>query len=150
MAHSFTKLWVHAVWSTKNRQPFIDDEIEARIHRVIADEFSAAKCNLRIINGMPDHVHCFFQMDGTHSPSSIIRQVKGGSSHIINQSDWIGVKFAWQTGYSAFSVSESRYWQVFNYIKNQKAHHGVKTYHHEIVSLLKAHKIETNLEEVVE
>jgi REP element-mobilizing transposase RayT len=146
MSHSFTKLWVHAVWSTKSRQPFIDDEIEARIHRVITDEFASAKCNLKIVNGMPDHVHCLFQLDGAQSPSSIIRQVKGGSSHTINQSDWMGVKFSWQTGYSAFSVSESMYWQVFNYIKNQKTHHRSKSSHYEIIALLKAHGIEANLE----
>jgi REP element-mobilizing transposase RayT len=64
MGHSFTKVWIHAVWSTKNRQPFIDTEVEARIYRVIADEFASAKCDLRIINGMPDHVHCLFQLDG--------------------------------------------------------------------------------------
>jgi putative transposase len=150
MGHSFTKVWIHAVWSTKNRQPFIDAEIEARIYQVIADEFASAKCDLRIINGMPDHVHCLFQLDGMHSPSSIIRQVKGGSSHLINQSDWIGAKFSWQTGYSAFSVSESMYWKVYNYIKNQKAHHHNKSSNNEIVSLLKAHRVEADFEKLSE
>lgn len=148
MSHSFTKIWIHAVWATKNRQPFIDDGIEARVHAAIADEFKVAKCNLRIVNGMSDHVHCLFQMDASQSPSAVIRQVKGGSSHTINQSDWIGVKFSWQTGYSAFSVSESAYWPVFNYIKNQKAHHRGKSSYNEIVGLLKAHGISEAVDEI--
>jgi hypothetical protein len=76
--------------------------------------------------------------------------VKGGSSHTINQSDWMGIKFSWQTGYSAFSVSESMYWQVFNYIKNQKIHHRSRSSHNEIALLLKAHGIEANIEETAD
>jgi REP element-mobilizing transposase RayT len=150
MGHSYTKLWIHAVWSTKNRQPFIEYDLEARIYRIMIDEFKSANCDLKIVNGMPDHVHCLFRLDGAQSISSIIRQVKGGSSHLINQSDWIEAKFSWQTGYSAFSVSESMFWKVYNYIKFQKKHHLSRSSSNELIELLKLHQVQADYEMIAD
>lgn len=139
MSHSFSKIWIHAVWSTKQRQPFIDSEIESRIHKIIMDEFRQLDCSVGIINGMPDHVHCLFLMNPSMSIASVLKQVKGSSSHFINQSDWVGGKFSWQVGYFAFSVSESLYMKVFRYIKNQKIHHSTQSSLRESSALLKLH-----------
>lgn len=145
MSHSLTKVLIHAVWSTKYRHHLIDYEVESRVYGIISDEFAAAKCNLIIVNGMPDHVHCLFELDSAYSLSAVIRQVKGGSSHVINQSDLIYDKFSWQVGYSAFSVSESMFWRVFNYIKNQKRHHQYNSFSDELSGLLTVHGIDCKL-----
>ena len=139
MSHSFSKIWIHAVWSTKHRQPFIDSEIESRVHKMIADEFRQLDCSVGIINGMPDHVHCLFLMNPNMSVASVLKQVKGSSSHLINQRDWVSGKFSWQVGYSAFSVSESSYIKAFRYIKHQKMHHAAQSSMKESVALLKLH-----------
>ncbi len=149
MSHSFSKIWHHTVWSTKQRQPFIDSEIESRVYKLIADEFQQLGCSVAIINGMPDHVHCLFLMNPTLSIASVLKQVKGGSSHLINQSDWLSEKFSWQVGYSVFSVSESMQNHVFRYIKNQKAHHKNQSSIRESATLIRLHGGAFDLDEHV-
>lgn len=72
---------------------------------------------------MPDHIHVLFLLNPQKSITEVIKQAKGGSSHSINGGDLILEKFAWQTGYAAYSVSESQVETVYNYIKIQKQHH---------------------------
>ena len=107
MPHSFNKIWIHAVWSTKERLPLIRSNVEKKIHDHICSQFIEAGCYVRIVNGMPDHIHSLFMLNPQKSISEIIKHVKGGSSHWINEHDVIREKFAWQTGYAAYSVSES-------------------------------------------
>ena len=96
-----------------------------------------AGCPVRIINGMPDHVHCLFLLNPQKSISQIIKQVKGSSSHFINGQDLMPEKFAWQTGYAAYSVSKSAIEKVFQYIKNQKQHHAKTIFQQEYEAFLK-------------
>lgn len=86
----------------------------------MTSEFIGCGCPVRIINGMPDHVHSLFRLNRQMSVADVIKYVKGGSSHSINQEDLIINKFSWQTGYAAFSVSESILEKVYWYIYNQK------------------------------
>ena len=72
----------------------------------------------------------------------IFQNVKGESSHWLNQSDFIEYKFSWQTGYGAFSVSESMVKEVENYISNQKEHHKKMTYKEEVELLVKKYRLE--------
>ena len=131
MAHSFNKIWIHAIWATKHRNPFIDEKIEAKVHRFITEQLNEQGCPVRIVNGMPDHIHCLFLLTPQKSIAEIIKQIKGSSSHFINQGDFIADKFAWQTGYAAYSVSESGVDKVYEYILNQKAHHEKKLFQKE-------------------
>lgn len=80
---------------------------------------------------MPDHVHCLFLLSPKKSIADVIKQIKGSSSHFINQSHLVPEKFAWQTGYAAYSVSESVVERVFQYIQKQKQHHAEKTFQQE-------------------
>jgi len=75
------------------------------------------------------------------SISDTIKQVKGSSSHFINQQNILNEKFAWQTGYAAFSVSESAVEKVFEYIKNQKQHHQKQTFQIEYEEFIKLHRL---------
>jgi len=143
MPHSYNKIWIHAIWSTKERLPLIHANIEKKIFDCIKSQFIEMGCPVRIINGMPDHIHCMILLNPQKSIAEVIKQVKGGSSHYINSENLLREKFAWQTGYAAFSVSESVMDKVFNYIKNQKEHHTKKTFESEFSDFLNLHQIKT-------
>ncbi len=102
-----------------------------KIYQFISDQLREQGCPVRIINGMPDHIHCLFLLSPQKSIAGLIKQIKGSSSHFINQNDLIAEKFAWQTGYAAYSVSESVVERVLQYIKNQKRHHSKKSFQQE-------------------
>lgn len=141
MSHSYIKIWIHAVWSTKERLPIIKPEIETVIFAFISNQFKESGCPVRIINGMPDHIHCLFLLNPQKSISEVIKQIKGSSSHFINKENLIKEKFSWQTGYSAFSVSESAVDKVYKYITNQKQHHQKRTFQKEYEEFLELHDL---------
>lgn len=86
---------------------------------------------------MPDHVHALFLLNPLKSISEVIKQVKGSSSHSINGVDLMLEKFAWQSGYAAYSVSESQVEKVYTYIKNQKQHHLKQSFQEEFDEYIK-------------
>ena len=137
MPHSFNKIWIHAIWATKERVPLIATKIEQQVYNFMRNQFVESGCPVRIINGMPDHVHCLFLLNPQKSIAEIIKQVKGSTSHFINEQNFIHDKFAWQTGYASYSVSESVLTKVFEYIKNQKQHHAKKTFQEEYDEIIK-------------
>ncbi len=106
MSHSYNKIWIHAVWTTKYRQPILSLDVEQVIYDYMRMQFLEIGCAVQIINGMPDHVHCLYQMNHTIANADIIKQVKGATSYYININNLLATKFAWQTGYAAFAVSE--------------------------------------------
>jgi len=142
MPHSFNKIWIHAIWSTKDRHPFIHSNVEHKIYHFISEQFREQGCPVSIINGMPDHVHCLFLLSPQKSIAEVIKQIKGSSSHYINQNNLIVDKFSWQTGYAAYSVSESVVDKVHNYIYNQKQHHAKKTFQQEYDELIKLYGLD--------
>ena len=137
MPHSFNKIWIHAIWATKERQPLIQPKIEQNVYEYMRSQFLELNCQIKIINGMADHIHCLFLLNPQKSIAEVIKQIKGSSSHWINQQNLITDKFSWQTGYAAYSVSESVVVKVFEYIKNQKEHHAKKTFQTEFDEFLK-------------
>ena len=97
---------------------------------------------------MPDHVHCLFLLNSQKSISEIVKQVKGSTSHWVNEQNIILEKFAWQTDYAAYSVSESQLEKVFGYIKNQKAHHTKTTFQMEYDEFIKLHGLQNEAVQV--
>lgn len=142
MSHSYNKIWIHAIWATKERQPLIKSEIERKLHEFLSNQLKELDCRVRIINGMPDHIHCLFLQNPNKPITDIIKQLKGSSSHFINQQNIIVEKFAWQTGYAAYSVSESGVEKVYDYIRNQKQHHQKRTFQTEFEQFINLHHIE--------
>jgi REP element-mobilizing transposase RayT len=137
MPHSYNKIWIHAIWATKERTPLIHQNMEQKVYQFISEQLREQGCPVRIINGMPDHIHSLFLLNPQKSIADIIKQIKGSSSHFINQNNLIVDKFAWQTGYAAYSVSESVVEKVYEYIKNQKSHHHKKTFQQEYEEFIK-------------
>lgn len=144
MPHSFNKIWIHAIWATKERASLINEKAERSIYDYMRKQFIDMGCPVRIINGMPDHVHCLFLLNPQKSIAETIKQIKGSTSHYINEQELISEKFAWQTGYAAYSVSESQLEKGFQYIKNQKEHHTKKSFQHEYDEFLKLYGLEKN------
>lgn len=124
MSHSFTKIWIHLIFGTKERLPLINSGYESKLYvqlkNILEVDFN---CRIKALNGTADHIHILFLQNQNHSISEIAKNVKGNSSHWINQNGFLKTKFAWQTGYGAFSVSESMVDNVKRYIDNQKEHH---------------------------
>jgi len=138
MSHSLLKIWIHAIFVTKDRTLLIKNTFEAQLHAHIKKKLEKElDCKVRIINGTEDHIHILYLLSPNFTLKDIFQNVKGESSHWVNQSDFIKNKFAWQTGYGAFSVSESMVKQVEKYIANQKEHHKKVTYKEEIDLFIK-------------
>ena len=137
MSHSFNKIWIHSIWATKERNPLINQSIEKKVHQFISEQLREHGCPVRIINGMPDHIHCLYLLNPQKSITEVIKQIKGSSSHFINQNNLTLEKFSWQTGYASYSVSESVIEKVYQYIKNQKQHHQKKSFQQEYDDFLK-------------
>lgn len=142
MPQSFNKIWIHAVWATKERTPLIHSSVEQKVYEFIRNQLREIGCPVRIINGMPDHIHCLFLLNPQKSIAEVIKQIKGSSSHYINHNNLISERFSWQNGYAAFSVSASVVEKVFLYIENQKLHHRKNTYEQEVDDFLKLYGVE--------
>jgi REP element-mobilizing transposase RayT len=99
MLHSYNRIWIRAIWSTKERKPSISTSIEQKVYQFISEQCREKGRLVRIVNGMPDHIHVLFLLNPRLSISELIKQIKGSSSHFINQNNFISEKFTWQTGY---------------------------------------------------
>ena len=142
MSHSYNKIWLHVVFATKERIPLITFAIETKIYDHMCEQLIEIGCPVRIINGMPDHVHLLFLQNPKMAVADIVKQVKGNTSHWINEQDLIPERFAWQTGYAAYSVSESQLERVFQYINHQKEHHKRKTFAMEYDEFIALHRLQ--------
>ena len=125
MGRSFDRIVLHAVWSTKYRTPFIDLSIEEGLHGVIASNFSKLGCPVHIVNGTYDHVNVVFSLSRTIAVADLLGKVKAISSGWANRQGARYEEFEWQEGYSVFSADYRKLEGLINYVRNQKAHHGL-------------------------
>jgi len=121
---------MHCIFSTKNREPLIHPEIEPLLYDRIKKNLEELGCYPVYINGSENHIHLLFLQNPKKNISQIIKQLKGESSYWINQQK-IMIKYGWQTGFAAFSVSESQVETVKKYIRNQKEHHKKNSFEQE-------------------
>lgn len=124
---SHNRIWIHANFSTKDRQPNIQAEHEVQIHSFLAEQLRKTGCIPKCIGGIEDHVHLLFLQTPHLSLDDVMKQVKGASSHYINANKLCNFHFRWQTGYAGFSVSESVVDSTHYYVANQKQHHKKQT-----------------------
>jgi putative transposase len=142
MIYSLPRIWIHAIWSTKDNLPFLHPSIEKSVHFYLSSKFEEAGCQVRIINGMPDHVHCLFQQNPLKSVSDVLKYVKSGTSHWINHQGMLKERFAWQKGYAVYSVGTAGLEWVQHYIAEQKTHHRKKTYREESTHFMRMHGLD--------
>jgi len=142
MANTYTSLHYHVVFSTKNRGRWITPDIEERIWAYLGGIAKENKMKPVQIGGIEDHVHVLLGAPPTLAPSKVAQLIKGASSGWIHETFPAMKGFAWQDGYSAFTVSKSGVPEVAAYIRRQREHHRVKTFQEEYLALLRKHEIE--------
>jgi putative transposase len=142
MGHTYTNLLTHIVFSTKDRLPYLVDE---RRHDVFAymggivRDLKGAAIN---VNGTQDHVHVLVRLPSFQPVSKAVEIVKTNSSRWIHAHRVLHRTFGWQTGYSAFSLSESQSDEVSRYITNQPEHHRRVSFQEELIAFLKRANIQ--------
>lgn len=124
---SYVRIWVHLVFATKNREPFLSKEIRYKVHKHIMENCKEKEIFLQAINGYTDHLHCLISLGREQTIAKVAMLIKGESSFWINQNKLTPSKFLWQDDYFANSVSESQLSIVQRYIKNQEAHHSKRS-----------------------
>ena len=129
---SFVKVYIHFVWSTKNRYPFIDSkELRLKVWKHIRENAKEKGIYIDFINGYSDHCHCLVSLGIDQTIQKVMQLIKGESSFWINKNELTNEKFERQDEYFAVSVSESMVDRVREYIKNQEEHHRKKTFQQE-------------------
>ena len=141
MPQSFGSLHFHLVFSTKNRQPLIDAELQSRLYEYMGGILRAEKSVLLAAGGVPDHVHLLVSLSRELSLAETLRLVKANSSKWIHETFPGREQFAWQAGYGAFSVSFSNLPDVKNYIGRQAEHHRIRTFQDEFREFLRRHEL---------
>ena len=139
MAHTAGNLLVHLIFSTKGRQALITPEIRSDLFAYLGGIIREMRGTALFINGTADHVHMLVRIRPIQSAAEIARVVKTNSSRWVREK-W-SPRFAWQTGYGVFSVSESNVPAVSRYIATQEEHHKKHTFQQEYVAFLKKNKI---------
>ena len=112
----FVKVWIHFVWSTKNREPYLTDEIRQKVFEHIGENAREKDIYLDFINGYTDHVHCLISLGTDQTIGKIMQLIKGESSFWINKNRLCKTKFEWQDEYFAVGVCESLLENVRKYI----------------------------------
>ena len=132
MPQSLIQLFVHIVFSTKNRRPFLSDqEFRDRTHRFMAGHCKKLKCPAVLIGGVADHIHILCLLGRTISISEIIRDLKRDSCKWIKDNKPELATFQWQQGYGAFSLSPAHVAPLKTYIADQENHHKAESYEDE-------------------
>lgn len=124
MSHSFVRIRIHLVFSTKYREHRITDAMRASLHEYLATILIGIGRTPLAINSVEDHVHILFALGRTVSIGQVAEEVKMNSSKWIKTQGREFARFAWQVGYGAFSVSDSVVPVVCRYIARQREHHG--------------------------
>ena len=143
MAQSLYQSYMHIVFSTKNRKPWLqNDSIRSEMYSYLAAICNKKKSPALAVNGYHDHIHLLVRMGKTMTAPVLIGEMKEDSSKWIKTKDESYADFYWQSGYGAFSVSATHVDVVQNYIESQEDHHRVVSFQEEYRRILGKNKIQ--------
>ena len=126
------KVYIHFVWSTKNRKHFLDSpELRRKVWEHMLENAREKGIFIDTINGYQDHCHCLISLGKDQPVSKVLQLIKGESSHWINKNQLCQQKFEWQEEYFGVSVSTAMLNNVREYIRNQETHHRLTTFDEE-------------------
>ena len=123
MRAPYTQLYLHLVWATWDRHPFLVPEIRERVYECIQAECVNLRVDVIAIGGIEDHVHLLIRVPATIAPADLVKRVKGASSHMVNHDIHAPFYFKWQGAYGAFSVSKRHVPLIRDYVLRQAEHH---------------------------
>lgn len=141
MSHTYTSMRIHVIFSTKERQKRLREELQPKLRAYIAGIARHHKFEAIKIGGAEDHCHALIVLPAPIPLSKTVQTLKECSSKWLNDTGVAGTGFAWQEGYGAFSVSASQTDGVVEYIRNQSEHHKKRNYEEEFLELLKRYGI---------
>ena len=139
MSHTARHIILHLIFSTKGREPLMTPEVRTDLFAYLGGIVRELRGTALIVNGTADHVHMLIRIRPVHAAAEIARVVKTNSSRWVRQKG--NRNFAWQTGYGAFSVSESNVQAVSRYIAEQEQRHKKRSFQEEYVAFLKKNKV---------
>jgi putative transposase len=142
MPQSLAKLYVHLVFSTKNRECLLASDDGPDLHAYFGGILKGMDCIPIEINTEPDHAHLLFLLGRTVAISQVVGGLKKSATEWLRARSARYAGFHWQSGYGAFSVSRSAVDDVQAYIRNQRAHHRAKSFQEEFRAFLAKHQIE--------
>jgi putative transposase len=142
MPQSLAKVYLHVIFSTKSREPWLADEWRDELFHVLGGSANHLACQTLIVGGVSDHVHTLFQLGRTITIADAVGKIKSTSSAWVNQTRGSAVPFHWQSGYAAFSVSQSNVEAVREYIRRQPEHHRTQTFQDELREWLRRYEVE--------
>lgn len=138
MPHTYSQNVIHIIFSTKDRQKTISPEFQPRLWAYVAAVCKKLEILVLAVGGIEDHVHLLVQVPPSLPVAKAVLAIKSNSSRCMTE---LGLKFAWQQGYGAFSVSSSNIPAVVQYIRSQQEHHKKRGFEEEFVALLKKHGV---------
>jgi REP element-mobilizing transposase RayT len=142
MGQSLVKNYIHLVFSTKYREPLIDEAIESELYAYLGGICNQLECQPIKIGGFTDHIHILCMLSKKTALMKLVEELKSHSSKWIKTKGENYLNFYWQGGYGAFSVNPAEMDVVVRYIENQKEHHRKKSFQEEYRAFLKKYKVE--------
>jgi REP-associated tyrosine transposase len=142
MSQSLAKVYLHLVFSTKNRAPVLEEVWREELFHVLGGTSNNLGCQSLIVGGVADHVHMLFQLGRTISIADAVGKVKSTSSNWVNQTRELMTEFHWQAGYAVFSVSPTNVDAVREYIRRQAEHHAKQSFQDELREWLRRYEID--------
>ena len=143
MPQSLARVVLHVVFSTKKREPFLkDDDVRNRLHAYMAGVLQRIGCEPILVGGVEDHVHLLGNLSRTVTIAELVEEAKKSPSKWVKDQGPQYREFFWQSGYGAFSVSESNVEKVRAYIATQEEHHRKVSFQDEFRALCRKHGVE--------
>jgi len=143
MPQSLSAVYIHLVFSTKDRKPFLRDKTTREaLHAYLGSVSRELDCSPILVGGVEDHVHLLARLGRTITQAEWVKELKRVSNLWLKERGGEYVDFGWQGGYAAFSVSQSNVKQVTDYIAEQQEHHRKIGFQDELRALLRRHEIE--------
>ena len=139
---SYVRIWVHCVWTTKDRIPYLRDQIRDEIISHVRENSKLKGIYMDHINGHHEHLHALISLGGKQNTSDIMQRIKGESSFWINKNKFTKLKFEWQDDYYAVSVGMDQLDNLREYIRNQGQHHKKVSLQDELNKLIEEYKLE--------
>jgi putative transposase len=136
------RILLHIVFSTKNRQAWIDESIEQELFPYLATICRDLKCSSHKIGGTDDHIHIACSLSRTVTIADLVQEIKQSSSKWMKSKGERYLDFAWQNGYGAFSIGQSQLEDLCRYIANQRAHQAKESFQDEFRKLLTLYGVE--------
>ena len=138
---TYTHILYQIVFSTKNHERTLEAGQRKELFKYIWGILESKKCHLYQINGVEEHLHILTHLHPSVALADLIKDIKLASSKHIKDKKLFPLFNGWQDGYGAFTYSTDRKDILINYIKNQEAHHRIKTFREEYIELLQEHGI---------